>query len=205
MTRQEWGTRGLFPFWLRWVAAASLLFTGWPGNAAESLPDDARRQLPAGFDVMTSATLSAGGRRFLLVALAASVEGEGKARNRPLLIFERKPNGTEVLLGRNDHVILRRDDGGLNQCDPFEDGRIAVKGSYFTVEQGVACGQHWTYYVTFRFDRGMRDFVFDNLRVENWEMSGDDNPLADALISEGPTVERAKGPFVRFSMWRPRR
>ena len=67
MTRQEWGTRGLFPFWLQCLAAASLLFTGWPGSAAESLPQDARRQLPAGFDVMTSATLSAGGRRFLLV------------------------------------------------------------------------------------------------------------------------------------------
>ncbi|CAG9202720.1 hypothetical protein BVI434_180056 [Burkholderia vietnamiensis] len=39
-------------------------------------------------------------------------------------------------------MVLRANDGG--QCDPFEDGYdgLAVKGRYFTVQNGVACGAH---------------------------------------------------------------
>ncbi|MEX6874007.1 hypothetical protein AB2D09_33980, partial [Pseudomonas aeruginosa] len=75
----------------------------------------------------------------------------GDASARPLMIFERR-SGRFFPVGRNDQVVLKADEGG--QCDPFLDGDapIATKGRYFTVQNGVACGQHWTDYITFRLD-----------------------------------------------------
>jgi hypothetical protein len=61
-----------------------------------------------------------------------------RAPARPLLIFERRLPGRYALIARNDDVILRADDGGINGCDPFEGGKIVAKGRYFTVEQGAA-------------------------------------------------------------------
>ncbi len=65
---------------------------------------------------------------------------------RPLMIFELK-NGRNQLVGRNDQVVLRADEGG--RCDPLLDGDgvIAVRGPYFSVQNGVACGEHWMDYI----------------------------------------------------------
>lgn len=98
-------------------------------------------------------------------------------------------------------MILRRFDGGVNQCDPFEGRTIAVKGAYFTVENGIACGSHWTDYVTFRFDARSNGFVFDNWRVETWSMNRNNNPNAEALISDGQKIVRANGRKVPFDKW----
>jgi hypothetical protein len=174
--------------------------------AAQALPAAIRRELPPGFDVQTFAASEVGGRQFTIVALRSLGEAadEADALPRPLLIFARKGRGDFVLLARNDHVILRRDAGGASGCDPFEDGRIAVKGAYFTVEHGIACGQHWTWFVTFRFDRRGGQFVFDNLRSESWSLNPSDDPDAEALVSDGQQIERARPPLVPFADWRPR-
>lgn len=174
--------------------------------AAETLPAAIGRALPAGFEVQTFATSEIGTRQFHIVALKSLAEtaDEEEAPSRPLLIFGRRGRGPFVLLARNDHVILRRDAGGANGCDPFEDGRIAVKGAYFTVEQGIACGQHWTWFVTFRFERQRGQFVFDNLRSESWSLNPSNDPDAEALVSDGQQIERGWPPLVTFADWRPR-
>lgn len=145
-------------------------------------------------------------RTFQIVAVGR--EGEdfraqsGNARARPLLIFERR-NSKFALVGRNDTVVLKADEGG--QCDPFLDGggKISVKGRFFTVENGVACGQHWTDFVTFRLDDRV-GFVFDNERSESWSLNSSNDPDAQALIREGPQqVQRGKPDrVVPFAKWR---
>jgi hypothetical protein len=174
--------------------------------AAQALPARIGRELPPGFNVQTFAASEVGGRQFTIVALTSLGEAadETAAPPRPLLIFARKGRGGYALVARNDHVILRRDAGGASGCDPFEDGRIAVKGAYFTVEHGIACGQHWTWLVTFRFDRQRGQFVFDNLRSESWSLNPSNVPDAEALVSDGQHVERARPPLVTFADWRPR-
>jgi hypothetical protein len=123
--------------------------------------------------------------------------------NRSLWIFERRPANRYSLIARNDDVILRPFDAGIagNGCDPFEKHTIAVSGVYFTVENGIACGAHWTDYVTFRFDTRVNAFVFDNWRVETWSMNRSNVPNAEALVSDGQRVVRASGRPVRFEDW----
>jgi hypothetical protein len=108
----------------------------------------------------------------------------GPAPARPLLVFEQSGNRFTVI-GRNDNVVFKADDGG--QCDPFLDGStsIAVKGRYFTVQNDVASGHHWTDYITFWLDDHTADFVFDNERAEAWALDPSNNPDAEALMRDG--------------------
>jgi hypothetical protein len=146
------------------------------------------------------------GHRYRIVVLARNDEA-GRARPsspRPLVVLE--GSGALRQVARNDRVVLRGDQGG--QCDPFEteggDDHMAVKGRYFTIENGVACGQHWTDYVTFRHDPAA-GFVFDNERYEAWRLNPDVRPDAEALVRDGPPhVERARpGAPVRLRDWAP--
>jgi hypothetical protein len=179
---------------------------------APPLPTGITGQLPPGHSVLASVKLTDGktGRSFQIVALGRSDEDaqrqrSGEAPVRPLLVFERR-GGQFVAAGRNDHVVMRADEGG--QCDPFLDGdaTIAVKGRYFTVENGVACGQHWTDNITFRLDDRL-GFVFDNERVESWSMNPSNAPDAEALVKDGPqqVVRDKPGHVTPFATWRPAR
>ncbi len=182
------------------------------GAAVPQVPANIIRQLPPGYGALASVPLVAGrdGRHFQVVALGRADEDtqrqrSGDAPARPLLIFERLGNRF-VLIGRNDHAVLRADAGG--QCDPFldSDATIAVKGAYFTVENGVACGQHWTDFVTFRFD-DREGFVFDNERRESWSMNPSNAPDAEALVRDGPqrVIRDKPGQVTSFAAWKPAR
>jgi hypothetical protein len=193
-----------------WRAAILGLFLCFSSAAlAGEVPADILRQLPTTSDqVISTATMAVGpSRHFYLVAMAARDEAKfahlpTRPPARSLWIFERRPADRYRFFGRNDDVILRPDDGGVFRCDPFEARTIAVKGVYFTVEQGVGCGPaHWTDYVTFRFDPRSGGFIFDNWRVESWSMNRSNDPNAEALVSDGQKVVRAKGRPVSFARW----
>jgi hypothetical protein len=164
-----------------------------------------------------TATFAGADRAVRIVALGRHGEaargdrpwtGPDAAPPRPLLVFQRQADGSFTLLGRNDGVVMRADQGG--QCDPFLDGdaTIAVKGRFFTVENGVACGSHWTDYVTFRFDDAAGGYVFDNERLDSWSFNTSNDPNADALVEDGgaPKVTRGSRTHpVPFADWRPSR
>ena len=117
----------------------------------------------------------------------------------------RLPSSDFQQTGRNDQVVMRADEGG--QCDPFLDGgnTIAVKGPYFTVENGVACGQHWTDYITFRFDDARGRYVFDNERLQSSTMNPSRDPNAEAMVTSVPEVHRGdRAKPVPFTDWRRR-
>ncbi|MEG3126214.1 hypothetical protein U1738_20105 [Sphingomonas sp. GB1N7] len=145
-------------------------------------------------------------RNFQIIAIGRKDEGfrarSGSAVARPLLIFERQKTRF-ALVGRNDNVLLKANEGG--QCDPFLDdgGSISVKGRFFTVENGVACGQHWTDFVTFRLD-DRAGFVFDNERSESWSLNSSNDPGAEAMVRDGPQrLQRSQpGHVVSFEQWR---
>lgn len=177
--------------------------------AAPRLPAGMEAQLPLGYEVLASARVSAGEpiRSFEIVAIGRKDEEalakSGDAPARPLMIFERR-SGRFFPVGRNDQVVLKADEGG--QCDPFLDGDtpIATKGRYFTVQNGVACGQHWTDYITFRLD-DRTGFVFDNERTESWTFNPSNDPNAEALVRDGPprVFRDRPGHITAFSKWRP--
>ena len=191
-------------------AVALAFFLGCSASAlGAELPRGIVRQIPSGYVVLGSArSVVDRTHELYIVAIASRTE---TARNRqlenaptrPLLIFERRPNGRFTLAGRNDHVVLRADDGGIaaNGCDPFEERRIVIKGRYFTVENGVACGAHWTNYVTFRFDPASKGYIFDNWRFQSWSMNRSNDPNAEALVPDPPRVIRSTGKSVPFAGW----
>ncbi|ASW09950.1 hypothetical protein [Rhizobium sp. 11515TR] len=182
-----------------------------PSAAEGNVSPDIARQLPAGYHVIASAHLAAGKpvRSYEIVVLGRNDEdslpsASKGAPARPLIVFEKR-DGQFVAAGRNDHVVMKADEGG--QCDPFLDGdaTIALKGRYFTIENGVACGQHWTDYISFRLDDLTGSFVFDNERREAWELNPSNDPSAEVLVRAGPprTIRGRSGKPTPFVAWRP--
>lgn len=86
-------------------------------------------------------------------------------------------------------VVSRINEGG--QCDPFEDGGLAIAKGFFTVEHEVACGKHWTSYITFRYVPKLKDWIFHKRTSENFVFNSSKDPEADALVSEGVRVVKA--------------
>ena len=181
----------------RLTLAALIAALASPAWAADPPPGVAR-QLPPGHEALTAVrAVPSGAREYWIVALARQDEDAGgrtpdPAPVHPLVLFARQPDGSFLPAGRNGDAVMRAGEGG--QCDPFEDGAaaIAVKGRYFTVQNGVACGQHWTDYVTFRFDPARGGFVFDNERIESWSLNRSTAPGAPALVQDRPTrVQRS--------------
>lgn len=173
------------------------VFAAQPAAAWEpvALPSAIRAALPSGHiaRVATCTRTLDPPRAICIVVAARPDEGNRnsprEAPRRPLLVY-RLNGATVTLIARNDKVVLRRDEGG--QCDPVEDaGALTVRGRFFTLEQGVACGQHWTDYTTFRFDHRTRSFMWRNRIYESWRMNDDTRPDAAALVSDGRRVSRA--------------
>lgn len=128
-----------------------------------------------------------------------------QASTRPLLIFTQNIDGTFRLAARNDTVVMQADEGG--QCDPFtdsEDSGLAIKDHYFTVQNSVACGDHWTDYITFHYDVKQHDWLFHNEIAQSWHLNPDSS--GDAMLANPPHVTRAdrKHP-ITFEAWRPNR
>lgn len=175
--------------------------------ASAPLPPALLRQLPRGLEVIASARSNpAPARTFYFLVLASHDEADRAGREhappRPLLVFEARKAGRYVLAARNDELVFRADEGGINGCDPFEGRRIAVKGAYVTIEQGVACGAHWTDFVTFRFDSRSNIYLFDNWRTQSWSLNPSGDPLAEPLVSNGQKIVRSRGRRVPLAMWR---
>lgn len=196
------------------LPVALLLASLGPAHAAETpaeVPAGVARLLPEGHVVLGSAAASFGAHAFHIVALGKRGEDTlprppHPAAARPLLLFRRRPDGSYRQAGRNDTVVMRADGGG--QCDPLLEGggTIAVKGRYFTVENGVACGQHWTDLITFRFDDALGRYVFDNERSESWTLNPDPKPGAEAMVRDlPPRLERGdRARPAPFERWQPR-
>jgi hypothetical protein len=177
--------------------AIGLLATTTPLRATD-LPASITAQLPADFEPMSAVagpTVEAG-RNTWLVVIHHHEDTMDNPSPRALLIFEQAADGSYKIAARNDNVVFPADGGG--QCDPFpatETG-LAVKGSYFTVENGVSCGQHWTDYITFRYDTPRHEWLFSS-EIYHWF-----EPLGPGPDSDKVTrADRAKP--VTFANWRP--
>ena len=190
-----------------------LLASQGPAWSAE-VPAGVTRLLPPGFTVLGSAAASFERHAFTIVALGR--QGEDKlpwpvqsAAARPLLVFERRPDGSfptgRAERHRRDARRCRRPMRSVPRRWSTDRRRRA---RLFTVENGVACGpQHWTDAITFRFDDRRAGYVFDNERSESWSLNPSRDPNAEALVRNGPPrIERGdRARLVPFDRWRPSR
>jgi hypothetical protein len=182
------------------LTAAATLGAASVGEAADALPKSIQAQIPAGFGVMQSAAGPELGnkRQSFLVVVHHAVDTQQNASPRPLLIFESQADGGFKLVARNDVVVLKADEGG--QCDPFDedDEGLAVKGAYFTVQNAVACGSHWSDFVTFRYDAKAGQWLFQSeIHTMSFPLEG---------TPDKTSVRRAdKAKPVSFADWKPER
>jgi len=172
------------------------------------LPASIVALIPAGYEELDhlAGHLAGTNRLDYLVVIHRAVDTMGQPSPRPLLIFIQDAAGTFKLAARNDAVVLRANDGG--QCDPFTDSGddgLAITGRYFTVQHGVACGllQHWTDYVTFRYDKDRREWLFHKKIAQNWRPN--DGPTGGVFKPDPARVASAdKDRPVSFEAWRPK-
>lgn len=169
-------------------------------QAAVELPKGIQAQLPHGYEVMQYAAGPELGnkRQSFLVVVHHAVDTRENASPRSLLIFESQDDGAFKLTARNDVAVLRADEGG--QCDPFDedDEGLAVKGMYFTVQNAVSCGSHWSDFVTFRYDAKAGTWLFQSeIRTASYPLEGK---------PDNTSVIRAnKAKPVSFADWKPER
>ena len=173
---------------------AALSFNAWAGD----LPKSIATQLPPGYQpLLAQAGPDLGnGLHSFLVVVHRSTDTREQPSPRPLLIYEEQPDHTFRLATRNDQVVLRANEGG--QCDPFEfaDDGLSVKGRYFTVQNLVACGQHWSDYVTFRYDPRTHGWVFSSqIHTESFPVDPGKPDVVSVVRAD------ARKP-VSFSQWR---
>ncbi|CEJ44839.1 Secreted protein [Xanthomonas citri pv. bilvae] len=152
-----------------------------------------------------------------MVALRASAEQtlRGNGHAAPLrtllvlvlvLVLVANADGGFVEAVRNTRVIFKADEGG--QCDPFldSDQGLVAKGAYFTVQNGLACGQHWTDCITLSLrppPRRCRVPQARDRRMGN-EHPGRAAADADALrLSEHEEIAADPGKPVLLSAYTP--
>jgi hypothetical protein len=174
-----------------------------PLHAAD-LPSAIASQIPKGYEVMTFAAglLNDDGRNDYLVVIHHANDTSDSPSPRPLLIFIQNSDESFTLAARNDRVVMRADEGG--RCDPFDDGEdgLVIKNHYFTVQNGVACGDHWTDYITFHYDAKRRTWLFHKEISEGWVTN--DDPSGDALKPDPRRVIDADAlHLVTFAAWLP--
>ncbi|PFH19839.1 hypothetical protein BX604_6446 [Burkholderia sp. JKS000303] len=186
---------------VRRTLVALVAVWGCHAYAAPPLPPSVAAQLPAGYlpFVAQPGPALADGRHSLLVVVHRAVDTREQPSPRPLLIYEEQADHTYRLAARNDNAVLHANDA--LQCDPFDpedaaDGGIAVKGRYFTVQNDVACGQHWSDYVTFRYDPRTQGWVFaSQIYTESFPLEPDKPDFVSAVRAD------ARKP-VSFGRWR---
>jgi hypothetical protein len=185
---------------LKMTCALVLMSLIYSTVCAEQLPDGVIGYFPNDHVSMVfkSGDFNGDGKLDFVVVVRAKNEGEivrreGTAPRRPLLVFLQNYHHEFILVGRNDAIVYAADEGG--QCDPFLDSEegLAIKGAFFTVQNAVACGQHWTDYVTFRYAEKYRGFVFHKRIHESWKMNSSGMRDADALVLEKRNVEATEG------------
>lgn len=174
------------------------LFLSSPAFSAQ-LPVAIEKQLPQGFSTLffqTGDLNDDGLSDYIVVAYKKDEkqidESGGDTPGRPLLIFVQRKDGKYILAARNDDVVSPIDSGG--PCDQILDSgedAVAVKGTYLTIQNGVACGQHWTDYITFKYVKSLNNWIFHRRIFEEWVMNKSHKPNADVLVRRSRSVKSA--------------
>ena len=138
------------------------------GNVkAASLPDAIIQQFPSDHAALTykEGDFNSDNKLDFVVVLRHKDEDKMIEQNlgtpqRPLLVFIQKNSNDYILAARNDNVVYTVNES--EQCGPFmsNDEGLAVKGTFFTVQNSVACGHHWTDYITFKYSPAQQGFIF---------------------------------------------
>jgi hypothetical protein len=130
---------------------------------------------------------------------------DDKPDKRPFLLLLGKPDDTYELAIRNDNAVYCIDCGGVFG-DPFIG--TAIKNGYFSIEHGIAGGQHWQQVTTFKFDKVKGNWFLYKDHFISYKLNDSNDENADALVKDADKVKTEKNfgvvPFDKFNIYSDR-
>lgn len=152
----------------------------------DSLPKVLKSFLPRGYSAINVSSGDAnldGYSDRILVARKITEEftsnyAENKPDKRILLLLLGQSDGSYKLALKNENAVYCIDCGGWLLGDPFICTKI--KSGYFSIEHGIAGGQHWQQTTTFKFDKEKGIWFLYKDHFINYKLSEN----ADSLVKE---------------------
>ena len=127
---------------------------------------------------------------------------ENKPDKRSFLLLLGQPDSTYQLAVKNDNAVYCIDCGGVFG-DPFTG--TTIKNGYFSIEHGIAGGQHWEQVTTFKFDKAKGNWFLYKDHFVSYKFNDSDDENADALVKETDKLETVKNfgiiPFDKFNIY----
>ena len=177
----------------------------------DKVPDNLNQFIPKDYAVINSSTgdLNLDGLLDQILVLRKITEettsnygGDGPAK-RPMLLLLGQPNQSYKLATRNDNAINCVDCSGAFG-DSFQ-GTVIKKG-YFSIENGIAGGQHWQQIITFKYDKKSNNwFLYKDYTISH-KMTDSSDENAEALIKDFDLLKTKKDfgtiPFSKFNIYK---
>ena len=120
-----------------------------------------------------------------------------------MLLFLGQPDQTYKLVHRNDNAVYCFDCGGVFG-DPFTG--VTIKNGYFSIEHGIAGGQHWEQVITFKYDKLKKDWFLYKDHFVSYKFNESDDPNAEALVLDVDKMRTKKDfgiiPFGKFDVYK---
>lgn len=133
---------------------------------------------------------------------ATSNYADGKPDRRPLLLLLGQSDHSFKLAFRNDNAVYCIDCGGVFG-DPFTG--TTIKNGYFSIEHGIAGGQHWEQVITFKYDKLKNNWFLYKDHYVSYKLNESNDPNAEALVLEVDKMKTSKDfgiiSFEKFNIY----
>ena len=121
---------------------------------------------------------------------------------RPLLLLLGQVDSSYKLACRNDNAVYCIDCGGVFG-DPFTG--TTIKNGYFSIEHGIAGGQHWEQVTTFKYDRAKGNWFLYKDHFISYKLNDSRDENAEALVKETDKLKTVRNfgtvPFEKFNIY----
>ncbi|WP_118972804.1 hypothetical protein [Taibaiella koreensis] len=128
---------------------------------------------------------------------------ENKPVKRPLLLLLGKADSSYRLALRHDNAVYCIDCGG-RAGDPFTG--TTIKNGYFSIEHGVAGGEHWEQVTTFKYDKATQNWFLYKDHFISYKFNESSDPNAEALVPDVDKTKTVKDfgkvPFNKFDLYK---
>ncbi|MBS7256362.1 hypothetical protein [Flavobacterium branchiicola] len=163
----------------------------------DSIPEDLKSFIPANYSAIriSSGDANFDGLTDKILVLRKDTEettsnyNEDKPDKRPLLLLLGQPDNSYTLIFRNDNAVYCIDCGGVFG-DPFTG--VTIKNGYFSIEHGIAGGQHWEQVTTFKYDRLKNNWFLYKDHYISYKLNESDASDAEALVIDVDKMQTSK-------------
>ena len=166
-------------------------------DSVDSIPESLKTFVPAGYSAinLSSGDANLDGLTDKILVLRKNTEATtsnyaaGKPDKRPLLLLLGQPDHTYQLAIQNNNAVYCIDCGGAFG-DPFTG--TSIKKGFFSIEHGVAGGQHWEQITTFKFDKAKNKWFLYKDHFISYKLNDSNDADAEALVKETDQLKTVK-------------